>query len=116
MKRVSDDSTFNELVKEAGDKKVIIKFTASWCPPCKRIKEPVNVLSAAHPEHICLEIDFDESKTKSVCNKYGINAVPTFVMLEGGEEARRYEGAKMAAIKAMFEGREYRGESLCKIF
>ncbi len=40
---------------------VIVKLGATWCGPCKRIKEPVHNFFASSPENvICLDLDVDE--------------------------------------------------------
>lgn len=51
---------FNLLEKNPG--LVIIKFGATWCNPCKKIKPVVDAFFASSPDNvICCEIDVDES-------------------------------------------------------
>ena len=69
--------------------KEVLKFSASWCGPCKMLTKTIEGISDL-PIPI-KEIDIDENLDMSA--KYGIRGVPTLVMLENGVEVRRKTGA-----------------------
>ncbi len=72
--------------------KELIKFSASWCQPCKSL--------AANFKHVDMgdvalkEIDIDENL--DMAKQYGIRGVPTMVLLEDGKEVKRTSGVLMA--------------------
>ncbi len=72
----------------------LIKFSASWCGPCKQLE---NVMSIADLSAIEVQrVDVDEDR--SLVEKYGIRAVPTLVLLgEDGVEVKRKSGAMATA-------------------
>jgi len=69
--------------------KKILKFSASWCQPCKMLAKNLETAQLTVPVE---EIDIDEKTDMSV--EYKIRGVPTLVMLEDGKEVRRVSGVK----------------------
>ncbi len=76
-----DKETFKKLIEENSGK-IIFKFTATWCAPCKKSAPFVNEKIKLLPEEIkYYEIDIDESldvygmlKTKRV-----LSGVPSLI-------------------------------------
>jgi thioredoxin 1 len=67
--------------------KKILRFTASWCQPCKGLA--MNLASAELTTPI--EV-FDIDKQSDVAVEYGIRSVPTLVMLDENIEVKRSSG------------------------
>ena len=68
--------------------KKVLKFSASWCGPCKALAMTMNsVMTDVEIENV----DIDENM--ELAAKYGIRGVPTMVMLEDGHEVKRVSGA-----------------------
>jgi thioredoxin 1 len=67
--------------------KKILRFTASWCQPCKGLA--MNLASAELTTPIEV-IDID--KQSDVAVEYGIRSVPTLVMLDENIEVKRSSG------------------------
>ena len=62
----------------------VLKFSASWCGPCKVLAQTL-----AGVEGIT-NIDID--KDMETARKYGIRSVPTMVFLKDGKEIHRQSG------------------------
>lgn len=72
--------------------KQVLKFSASWCSPCKVLS---NVIKGAGDLGVEItEIDIDEQL--ELATKYNIRSVPTMVMLENGHEMKRMTGVMSA--------------------
>ena len=71
--------------------KKILKFSASWCQPCKMLAKNLETAQLTVPVE---EVDIDEKTDMSV--EYKIRGVPTLVMLEDGKEVKRVSGVKSA--------------------
>jgi thioredoxin 1 len=67
--------------------KKILRFTASWCQPCKGLA--MNLASAELPLPIEV-IDIDENE--DVAREFGIRSVPTLVMMDEMIEMKRTSG------------------------
>jgi len=67
---------------------VLLDFTASWCGPCQRMAPIVEEL--ARMGYPVRKVDID--REPALAKRFAIQAVPTFVMLIDGREAKRIVG------------------------
>ena len=78
-------------VSHVKDKKMkVLRFTASWCQPCKMLAKTLEDVETQIPIEV---IDIDENG--DIAAEYGIRSVPTLIMLDGGIEVKRFSGMKM---------------------
>lgn len=68
----------------------VLRFTASWCQPCKMLAKTLEDVDTQIPIEV---IDIDEKQ--DIAMHYGIRGVPTLVMLDGDIEVKRFSGMKM---------------------
>lgn len=67
--------------------KQLIYFSASWCPGCKTMTPVINGMKK-QIQVADINVDYDASNV----SKYNISSIPTIVLLEDGEEIRRFTG------------------------
>ena len=78
-------------VSHVKDKKMkVLRFTASWCQPCKMLAKTLEDVETKIPIEV---IDIDNNQDIAV--QYGIRGVPTLVMLDGDIEVKRVSGMLM---------------------
>lgn len=77
----------NENLKETQGK-VLVKFGAPWCGPCRMMNPVLEILST---EIEIIDVNIDENE--ELATEYGIRSVPTFIFLEDGKEYNRHVGS-----------------------
>lgn len=77
--RITSEKEYSNFIdnKETG----IVKYTASWCQPCKKIAPLYKELSDKYQNLNFFEIDLD-SEAGMNCN---VQSVPTFIFIKNGE-------------------------------
>ena len=65
----------------------VLRFTASWCQPCKML---ARILEDIPTDYTIEVIDIDENRELAI--QYGVRGVPTLVMLENDIETKRIVG------------------------
>lgn len=100
--KIDSAEAFEEQLKKAGDKAVIVDFFAVWCGPCKMIAPKLEKMAEEFPTVVVLKVDVDE--VEEVAAKYGIEAMPSFLVFKNGEEVKdkRLMGASEDKLKARF--------------
>ena len=69
--------------------KKVIRFTASWCGPCKALKTVLDQVETNIPIEV---VDIDEQP--DIATEFGIRSVPTLVMMEDNVATKRLIGLK----------------------
>ena len=69
--------------------KRVIRFTASWCGPCKMLAKNLESVNTDIPIEV---IDIDEQP--DLATEFGIRSVPTLVMMEDNVATKRLVGVK----------------------
>ena len=69
--------------------KKILRFTASWCQPCKGLAMNLESVETNVPIEV---VDIDV--LPEVAQEYGVRGVPTLIMLDENLEVKRISGVK----------------------
>jgi thioredoxin 1 len=68
----------------------ILKFSASWCGPCKMLSIIIAGIKDEIPYPV-EEIDVDTDS--KLAQKFGIRGVPTIILMDGDTEVKRKVGS-----------------------
>jgi thioredoxin 1 len=69
--------------------KKVIRFTASWCAPCKALASILEEVKTDLPIEV---VDIDENKELAI--QYRVRSVPTLVLVDESKELKRMTGVQ----------------------
>ena len=88
------DETFAE-VAEAAPVPVIVDLWAPWCGPCRMVSPALAQVAADLAGRVKLaKVNVDESPR--IAQRFGVQAIPTLMVLRNGQVAARRAGAAPA--------------------
>ena len=100
MHHPGTEEEFNGIMETAGDKPVLLKFSAEWCGPCQMIAGHMKTLAEENPHMVFVHVDVDA--LDEVSQRYGIECMPTIkLFVEKKQVGEKVEGASMDKIKAL---------------
>jgi thioredoxin 1 len=87
---VNDTEWDSEVLKS--ELPVLVDFWAPWCGPCKAVEPVLSDLAAAHEKVDFAKLNIDEHPLTA--SRYGVLAIPTAILFEGGEARETVVGAR----------------------
>ena len=81
---------------------LIIKFTATWCGPCKKIAAIFNNLTEK-VKHLVDVVIVDADEGSDICSALKVRGYPTFISYVNGEMAESLIGASESELLAFFK-------------
>lgn len=87
---VVSDRNFDQTIKSYP--LVVVDCWAAWCAPCRAIAPVVEQLAKEYSGKIVFgKLNVDENP--ETAQKFGVMAIPTLLVMKGGEEVDRIVGA-----------------------
>ncbi len=102
MTALPSQEFFESLIQKnmPHDPIVIIKFTATWCGPCKRID--TTLLLGLHPDIKWYECDLDENDyTPGYC---GVKSIPAFLAIVNGVPQPIFQSSDTMKVAEWIKG------------
>lgn len=84
-------SNFEEVILNSG-KTVLVDFYADWCPPCKKLSPIIEELAEENNNENLLFVRINIDDEEKIANKYGIQSIPTLVLIQNRKEVDRSIG------------------------
>ena len=84
-------TNYEEIVLNS-KKTVLIDFYADWCPPCKKLSPIIEEVASENTDEnlVFARINIDDEQ--NLAAQYGIQPIPTSVLLKSGKEVDRRVG------------------------
>lgn len=82
---MTKQESFTEVINQ---EKVVLYFTAGWCPDCTVIEPILPEIEVAYPDYSFIKVDRDEFM--DICQDYSIFGIPSFLAFQDGEEVGRF--------------------------
>ena len=96
------DSLWDTVVLKS-DVPVLVDFWAEWCGPCRSMAPYVDKLAAEFGDRLKV-VKINTQDNNEVPARYGINAIPTFLVIKNGEVVKQIVGSQpYSELKAAVE-------------
>ncbi|MDD7304584.1 MAG: thioredoxin [Bacteroidaceae bacterium] len=82
--------TFNNII--SGNELVLVDFYATWCGPCKMMHPVLDTLKQNMGDKVRI-VKIDVDRNEAAAAQYGIQAVPTLMLMRNGKVLWRQSGA-----------------------
>jgi thioredoxin len=95
LKKIDSKAHLNEILKN--NQKVVLKFYADWCGPCRMITPPMEGMAEKYKENIVFyEVNVDS--LSDVAQEHNVSALPTIIFFHNSKEFDKIIGANLNSI------------------
>jgi thioredoxin 1 len=96
------DSQWESIVMKSKTP-VLVDFWAEWCAPCRAMSPLIDKLSQEFAGRLKV-VKINTQDNPEVPSRYGITAIPTLIVVKGGEVVLQHVGSlPYGALKAKLE-------------
>lgn len=75
---------------------VLVDFWAEWCMPCRMLAPTIDKIATEYAGKVKVgKLDTDANRDVSM--KYGISAIPTVLLFQGGQVKQKFVGLRKEA-------------------
>lgn len=78
----------DQLIETIGNGKVVLFFTADWCPDCRFIKPAMPEIEQDFSDYTFYEVDRDENI--DLAAELNVFEIPSFIVYDNGKEIGRF--------------------------
>ena len=97
---ITDEEQWEAILLCSKARPIVVKMTASWCAPCKRIDPSYVLLARKHAKDMKFyRIDVDE--LEDVSESLEVDLMPSFLLFKDGKEIQRVKGANVRELEDM---------------
>jgi len=90
MEKVKKIEDFQERWKKS--EKLVVKFGAKWCGPCKMLDPMMERLSKEYEDIVFIDCDIDGKEMMTLSDMMNIRGVPTILFVRNGTIQRTSVG------------------------
>ena len=91
---ISNENFDKEVLKSK--RPVLLDFWAEWCMPCKMLDPVIDDIADDYGKKLRVgKVNTDDNREISL--KYEVSAIPTLILLVGGEMVRKFIGLQQKA-------------------
>ena len=98
---MADDLELRTLIAQSSGRLVVVDWFATWCGPCQAIAPVYEQLSEQHKDVLFIGADIEEMPDASA--QAGVQSVPCFHFIKGGELVAVLTGADEVKLKELIK-------------
>ncbi|HOT23669.1 MAG TPA: thioredoxin [Thermoleophilia bacterium] len=94
VKTLTDANFDNELAH--AKLPLLVDFWAPWCGPCRIVGPTIEEIATEHADKVIVgKVNVDENP--AMASRFGVMSIPTIILFEDGQPARKVIGARPKA-------------------
>lgn len=93
------EEAYNTIKSGAGDKVIAIDFSATWCPPCKKIAPVFEELATKTSSVVFIKVDVEE--LAGLPDGSDVSSIPHFKFFKNGQLVDQFTGDNAEKLKSI---------------
>lgn len=93
---------FEKILKEAGDKYVLVEFFAMWCSPCKQIGLKLEEWAEQYRDKVVI-VKIDVDTLEELAIEHDVTNMPAFMIMRNNAKVEQFAGSKVEYLESVLE-------------